>query len=275
MASAPQRVSGLAVASLVCGLLCCLPGVGAVAAVLGVGGLMGISRSQGRVTGSGFAATGIALGVLGTIFWIGAAITGRNFYNGVQFRLIAPAEEFGVAIEQGDLTTARSVMSPGVTMDDAAFRAFSAKVKDKLGARQGLSKNWSIFETFSNRSSNQNRIEGLVKRTAQVPLPLPAQLKFEKGEAVAIAFVASGDFLRDFLWGNKSLRGEIVNMVLLTDDGQEIWLIDPPAVPAAGGGPSRRMDLEIPDQDPELKPKAPTPPEAPGTPTPPTPRDPR
>ncbi len=267
MASTPQRVSGLAVASLVCGLLCCLPGVGAIGAVLGVGGLMGISRSQGRLTGSGFAATGIALGVLGTIFWIGAAITTRNLINGIQQRLIAPAEEFGVAIENGDLTTARAIMAPGVAVDDEAFRAFSTKVKDKLGARQGFSKSFSIFETFSNRSANQNRIEALIKRTGQVPVPLPAQLKFEKGEAVAIPFVQSGDFFRDFLWGNKSLKGEVLNILILTDDDQEIWLVEPKPS-AKVSAPSRGPNLEIPDQDPEMKPKAPV--EAPDTPTPPS-----
>jgi D-xylose transport system permease protein len=55
----------LAILSLVCSLICLIPGLGLLGAILGIAALFSISRSQGAVRGNGMAVTGIiAVGML-------------------------------------------------------------------------------------------------------------------------------------------------------------------------------------------------------------------
>ena len=63
-------MSGLAVASVVFGLLCCIPGSGLIGTILGGAGLIRISQSEGRLTGRGMAFFGLVLGLFGTVVWL-------------------------------------------------------------------------------------------------------------------------------------------------------------------------------------------------------------
>ena len=79
----PERTSVAAVFSLICSLVCCIPGVSLLGAVLGLVALLGIGRSRGRVGGRGLAIAGIVLGLLFTLLWVGIAIgtnQGLNYY---------------------------------------------------------------------------------------------------------------------------------------------------------------------------------------------------
>ncbi len=71
-----QQTNGLAIASLVLGLVGWIPcGVGSVVAiVLGFVSREQIKRSWGRQTGGGMATAGIVLGFLGTAFWLAMII---------------------------------------------------------------------------------------------------------------------------------------------------------------------------------------------------------
>lgn len=60
------RTSILAIASLVCSLVCCVPGLPALGALLGLGGLLAVSRNP-MLRGTGLAIAGIVLGVLFTL----------------------------------------------------------------------------------------------------------------------------------------------------------------------------------------------------------------
>lgn len=73
----PPRTSGLAVASLVLALIGAFTVVGTLAAVLlGLGALVSIARSGGRLAGAGFAVFGLILGVLFT------GLTAFAYYRG-------------------------------------------------------------------------------------------------------------------------------------------------------------------------------------------------
>lgn len=68
------KTSGLAIASLVCGILFCVPCLSVLAIVLGILALSGIAKSNGTVVGGGFAKAGIALGVITLLLQIIAAL---------------------------------------------------------------------------------------------------------------------------------------------------------------------------------------------------------
>ena len=80
---AEQKTSGLAVASLVCSLICCVPVTTIPGILLGIGAMVSISNNPAR-RGKGLAVAGIVLGVIFTagqayvyppaIKWIGQSI---------------------------------------------------------------------------------------------------------------------------------------------------------------------------------------------------------
>ena len=81
VAAAPaRRTSGMAVASLVLGILSllCLFPAAVLAIVLGYGARARIRRSAGTLQGEGMARAGVNLGVLGLIFFVLAAIAIPN-----------------------------------------------------------------------------------------------------------------------------------------------------------------------------------------------------
>jgi hypothetical protein len=68
---APSKTSGLAIASLVCGLLVCLPCLPAILGIiLGIMGLSTIGQSRGRLRGQGLAIAGIVTSVLAGLLWL-------------------------------------------------------------------------------------------------------------------------------------------------------------------------------------------------------------
>lgn len=78
---ASERLSLMALFSTITGGLtiigCCIPAVGLVPLLLGIGGFVGISRSHGAVRGKGLAILGMALGIfsllISSVLWIGAS----------------------------------------------------------------------------------------------------------------------------------------------------------------------------------------------------------
>jgi Tfp pilus assembly protein PilE len=72
----PAKTSGLAIASLVCGIAgFCTVGLGSIAGIiLGVMGLGRIRRSIGQVGGRGIAIAGIITSVVGLLLWIVVAV---------------------------------------------------------------------------------------------------------------------------------------------------------------------------------------------------------
>ncbi len=73
-----ERTSGLAVASFVTSLICCIPGLGLIGALLGAIALM--VRKPG-VKGKGFAVAGLILGLIFTVAWGALVYGGYQLYN--------------------------------------------------------------------------------------------------------------------------------------------------------------------------------------------------
>lgn len=100
----------------------------------------------------------------------------------------------------------------------------------------------------------------------QFPLPLPQVFRFEKGPAVVMWIMDDPAALYTLFFGNQSIDGRSVNLVVWGPQGRAIWLRPPPqtpstsspapAQPAAGTGPAA----------PESAPPSPPPPAEPNPP---------
>lgn len=119
-----KPVSALAVSSLICSLLFCIPFVtSAVGLLLGIVGVA-ITGPMGRRSGRGIALAGLILGVLGLFGWGYLTV---QIYRGIIVP-IQQAGEFVIAIRQGDYTRAgRFTVTP---FDNARLPELAEKVRE-------------------------------------------------------------------------------------------------------------------------------------------------
>ncbi|MCA9295717.1 MAG: DUF4190 domain-containing protein [Phycisphaerales bacterium] len=87
------KTHGLAIGSLVCSLVCCIPFLGLLGALLGVFGVMAISRDPVRYKGKGMAIAGIIIGLIVGLVWLPGAYFG---WKGVSY-----AMEIGQFVKNG------------------------------------------------------------------------------------------------------------------------------------------------------------------------------
>ncbi|MBC7834579.1 MAG: DUF4190 domain-containing protein, partial [Phycisphaerales bacterium] len=111
---ADQRVSVLAVVSLVCGILCFIPVVGTIGVVLGIASLFLIAGSQRRLTGKGLAIAGIVLGMLGTVAWGGIVIGFSQMATIAGRDVVVPAAGAMTLIESGKSDELKKYFAPDV-----------------------------------------------------------------------------------------------------------------------------------------------------------------
>src|SRR5678815_5107834 len=104
---APQaaKSNGMAITSLIMGILSCIPGVGLLAILFG---LLGMGKAKDpRVGGKGLAVVGLLLGVLGTVGWAYGAYKinqGWHLLKG----MAEPAAGFFQGVADGDFSKAKS-----------------------------------------------------------------------------------------------------------------------------------------------------------------------
>ncbi len=145
------RTSGTAIASLVCGLLGCIPFLtGLAAVVLGIFGIR--STRDPLVTGRGMAIAGLILGALGLVGWTlwGVALgSGALFY----YKSVEPArviaEEFTRVASEGKVDEALALSAEG--LDRESLVALCEKLKP-LGAFQELDANPFEFQAADDRA---------------------------------------------------------------------------------------------------------------------------
>jgi hypothetical protein len=132
----PQRkTSGAAVASLICGILGCVPFItGLLAVILGIVGLK--ATKDPRYTGRGMAIAGLVLGLLSLLLWgiFGgtAGIGGWMAYNYTKPAREA-AKQFASDLAAGNV-------------DAAQARTTSRVKREELQAAADKMKNWGTFQ---------------------------------------------------------------------------------------------------------------------------------
>ncbi len=212
-----QRLSGLAVASLILAILCVTAPIGVI---LGVAALFLIARSGGRLTGRGLALTGVVIGLALSLLWtmilVGALLTWRVY----QSQFTTPTVAIMQAVESGSFDQVRAKMSGSVTLSDEQLEAFRARVRAELGAFQ---RGVTSFGDFLSASS----AVGPVMQSSQGPAEAmgaiaPVLLHYEQGTAVVWIKANQADM-------------SILNLMVGSKSGTLVYLFEPsaPALPIA------------------------------------------
>lgn len=210
------RVSGLAVASIVAGVLCCVPGVGAVGVVLAIAALISVSRSEGRLGGRTLAFIALVLGVLGTMAWVGIALGVRQAYIIYDGELMGPTVEAAQYGEKDDWALYRGLLTPDANgrVSDADLEAFRAAYRTQFGPLVGPVGGSSSAGRAGPRPGGQGSKDA-------IDIPIPAE--FQSGMAFFVIRFPAQVFYDVFLSG-QDLKRKVDNIGVFTKDGM-IWLV--------------------------------------------------
>lgn len=224
--SVEQRTSVLAIVALVLSLICFIPGLGAIGALLGVVALILISKSAGRLVGSGFAIAGIIIGLIVTVLWVAALVGASSVLGVFSSSFVKPAENTLMAIESGDYAKARAefASTTSAQLTDADFDAFKKEYQEELGsfkaAPSGMLEYVTLFSGLGpSISSKMQQIQG---RQDTIPIPM----KFDKGTGVV--FVVIDSPAKGKTGGQSSGLIPIINLQIITTN-KTITLLDPNA----------------------------------------------
>lgn len=178
----PERTSVMAILSLVFGFLgCCVFVTAPIGVLLGILGLFGISRSKGRVGGTGFAIGGVVVSILAMAIWLGIVfgIGGAMKAGITQFG--ATTEGILTDIQKADYDAARARMIPPASeVGDAEIAGFHAAYSADLGEYVGLPN--SLGELFSGYAAVGQQIQSYNGRPGYVPMPV----RFDSGWVLVI-----------------------------------------------------------------------------------------
>lgn len=136
----PSRLSIPAVLSLIAGLLCCLPGMGVLAMLLGLLGAVSVSRSQGRLGGMPAAIGGLVLGLLSTIAWIVLAMGAGSGLSFWATNVTPPLSRMVDSAYNADVAAVRAEMTPagaGLITDEEII-AFGQAMRAEFGDFRGM-----------------------------------------------------------------------------------------------------------------------------------------
>lgn len=209
---ASPRVSGLAVSSLVFGLLCCIPLSGLLGTILGGAALVRISKADGRLSGRGLAFTGLILGLLGSMLWIGVGVGGIWVMKQAQ-QFVQPV----YSIATGDFAAAKQRLSADTAakLTDEKAKEFTDQVKTELGAFKSMPKGamdwirgWGELGPMIQSSQKSGRSDGI---------PVPVQ--FDKETALVMIYL-------DEKHSGPGIP-PIKNLSIHTKAGKTIWLVPP------------------------------------------------
>lgn len=222
--ASPERLSLMALFSTITGGLtlvgCCVPGVGLLPVLLGIGGFIGISRSRGTVRGKGLAIVGFALGVisllLSTAIWIGIS---------------SGAARFGPVYSQAfdpDPDVVRTVLTSSAAADltdeqvEAFQSALAAEGITTVTIPRGLKQLWDGYRQAGNTMQGLEKLRDPSEGTI---FPLPAET--DTGLVMIVVLMDPNQALGSGLPG-------LVDAGVWTSSGQVIWLFAPtPAAPDA------------------------------------------
>lgn len=248
----PERTSVMAILSMVLGILGCCGGVTSLLAIpLGVLGLIGISRSKGRVGGTGFSIAGIIIGLLTLALWVGLFFGVGGAAKSFMGLLASNAESVLVDIQNDKFDSARTKLSsPAADVPDEemiAFReAYRAAVGDYVGQPSSLGEWWSGYGAVGQQIQAYQSRQGQAKPGA-VPLPL----RFDSGWVLVF-------YIMDTQGNQNAGMPNITELILIDAQGNEYALPmsssnqpstpSTPTPPVVGEGEGEQTP-EIPDPE--------------------------
>lgn len=262
----PSRTSILAVMSLVIGIIavipgiCCIPGPGVIAVLLGGISALLIGRSLGRLTGMGLAITGIVLGLLASVFSVFVLIGASSINEEASAQFFKPAAATLRQLEAGDHPTLRKALTPEASakVTDQQIVDFVANYKTSLGSFKSAPEDIiDVIRSFMKLAETQNQANQRFGQPGQNFIPIPAE--FSQGRALVIILFEPASMGKaktpSSAPGAPATLGPIaVNIGILTLDGKEIWLWDldesRKLMVGPGGGPRGMPGLPPPPPPP-------------------------
>lgn len=211
-ATLPQRVSTLAILSLVFAITCVLAPIGLI---LGGAALISISRSRGQLRGTGLAVTGIVIGLVCSLLLVGTGI-GANYAVNMA---VTPADKALQAIEAGNWTAARAEMAgPAASVTDDELLQFRDAYQGDYGSYQSLPR--GVFRVLADANDPRMQAMSQVMRLYPGNRSLPLLGTFDQGTAPVIVVM-------------ETMGGPPVpaNIGIVRPDGSLLWLVDPSAGP--------------------------------------------
>ncbi len=222
----PPRTSVLAILSLVCSLICFIPGLSAIGSLLGVFALLGISASKGRVKGTGLAIAGIAVGVVVSLIWFGIAIAaqkGASQY--ISFgQVISDVDAGSYDAARGQLVNAARPLAT-----DERLAAFKAEYEADAGSIQGWPSGFvQVFQDFMSLGK-----AGQQPDNSRIPYgdPIPLPGRFDNGVRIVWVILDQGGQLDD-----AGRKPAIINIGVQAQDNSVAWIVDPDELRAARTG---------------------------------------
>lgn len=221
---AGQRVSLLAVFSLLSSLACCVPLSGVLGMGLGGSAILAIGSSQGRLTGKPAAVIGLILGLMVTAIQ-GAlcvgAITGWNFYV---HRMAPAAAAFVEAAHNRDAAALRPMLAGPAQTDltDEQLFAFGERITRAFGQPRGAPTRFSVIassliKSFSTTRGRAQQRGGVTFSGDVVPVPIV--LSFAVDETTAWAFFDDNSLK------HRPQRAKVVDMLVRLPDGSYAALL--------------------------------------------------
>lgn len=227
------RTSRLAIASFVTGILCCIPGLGSAAVIMGALSVYFISQSRGTLEGRPLAVAGMVLGMLSLTIWVflmwGAVVTVRM----AQRNFIDPVVNTMLAIDRGDFDLARQFFAQGVTVTDEQFNAFRVAYQGDVGLFIGFQNQASLSGVIAQVRGQSPATPGQSVPAAVVAssIPFPLPFRFAQGDAHLIVTIPPGQDLRDtvyaMLFSNKSVQGQATNLIYQRSGRDPVPLLPP------------------------------------------------
>ncbi len=175
-----ERVSVMAILSLVMGLICFIPGLGVLGAIFGIAALLFIGGSGGRLSGRGLAIAGIILGLLFTMVQVGLAVGAMSIANTFGSAMVQPSEALVRHIDNREYDQVRAALSGDAStkLTNADIDAFRSAYADSLGGFVSGPKGiLDLIQQFSTMGQEMQQMQG---RGDMIPLPMT----FDKGRAV-------------------------------------------------------------------------------------------
>jgi hypothetical protein len=249
-----QRTSVMAILSLVCSLICIIPGAAVLGALFGVGALVAIANSRERLSGSGLAIAGLIISLIVLAIQVGIVVGGVRALSEFDSMFAQPISTSMVAIEQGDYTTARTVLTPegSARVRDADFEAFRDEYQGELGSFQGIPKGWDLVSSYLEIGPMMQQMQG-----QNNAIPFPAT--FSKGTGIIVFQIDPTNA------GGGGSAPLAVNLLILAPSGAKWTLYDPkrpgatsPDATAPAPVPTAEPSA-VPDEKPDAREPAPDP----------------
>ncbi|MEL6328053.1 MAG: DUF4190 domain-containing protein [Planctomycetota bacterium] len=234
----PDRTSILAICSLVCSLICCIPGLSVLGLVLGIVALIGIGASQGRIGGKGLAIAGVIISLLISIAWGGLIFTVAQ-----GTRVVSQLGGFFEAAANDDAQTARGYLGQNASgaVTDIQIIEFGDRIEADYGAfvsyPQGVFDFFGqIGESFENAASQGSQqgpptIAEAQRLYASYPA-IPGAVDFG-GTSVAVVYLLDVQNQGPTPAGSPPLY----NIGAQLADGTVLWLVTPPQPGTQGIAP--------------------------------------